>query len=493
MINFLVSPKKIDFARNELGFKIIGTNYIETQGTRAVFIIQIMSAIVNGDKYLFYDYDANDWKIVACDNSLSADSGFLIRENATIDQLVEDFNSIHFLAKHFNITKEGIDLIKFEAKEIIDILWLTDFFYSANIHEYSYTQGIAQVTKKNYKILTIINIDGIDLPEISIYPDSTGTANLLLKDFLSGAFSKIDLPFLNFTCKICQNLLKPYIVKFAEVYEIQNPYIYDYQFSEVRKLYTTETLYVLNAKANFINYQQVNLTSNQFLTERTKTNIWADDWAWLYFLSIQNHENVKIKFTLYYTDNTQEEITKSLMSFNSYSVYCVAAGLKQYSIYPVKEVYKYKVVLQNDININIVNSPFTYYIKLKPINARMFIFQNIYGVFESLICNGEQTTKLKTERSIYKKSAGLNYDVDDGEFTTKINSSYEEMEVATAYELKSEIQIIKRMLTNSFFYYFDDIINQFVKCEIINTDTEICKEDENLSSLKIQYRFSFDI
>ncbi len=501
-VTLLTYPRELSFTRNPLGFELKGENYIAMPGIRARLTLQHTSALIYGESFTlsFLDYSLTFWVV----GSIVDDSGLNIASGSTTEQIVTQLNDNFYLSEYYDISFVASDEIKIDAKQPgSDFNMTVDFSSVAGLDVLSSTLGYSTINPMGYKLFMQLFIEtyydtGVydQVTEMYLDLDANGRTPLRLEDITRYLFPYTDLPELSGpTIKLCMHTVKRYYIKVAEYYG--NP-------AEMKKLITSDIYFVLNGQVpvnifpgvGFHDYVTVN--KNFLITGPLTKYTWESASQYLYFFNPNAGDTNELDLCveIFFTDGTSfDQVVDTYSPANRNQVYWMPVGYTQLdlgSAVPAKTIYKYKVSL----NLGVagppkkqVAAPVTFNMIPQPLYAREFLFQNRYGVYETLLTTGKQKNDLKTKRQEFLKELAPEYTLQDSEVKSDLNDREDIFTCSTGFKRREVIEDLKQCLISENFFILKD--GEYVRCRVIAGSFKIYNENEDLFSLEFKYSFAF--
>lgn len=497
MIEIVKYPKTVDLARNNCGMIVKGTNFYINQGQKGSFQIHMpanlplctihVPALEFGTILIF--------TVVATPN----DGGFQLKLGSTAEETAIQFRLNYKLSKYFNVWYDGAGIIKFETWDKGDYIVNEE---TAFIVESPVTltlsnrvSGIAPVYNQGYKIFYLLLIErdymsGV-FESIEFFGDADLNGELPIHlSFIKSYFIGRDLPAVNLnTYPIANFTVKRYKLSIAEYYS-----------DILRRLLETEVLYMLSAKIDPIDYPGLNLpdliTSTKTYLKNGLDIIKSTDATqqYLYFMAPTNYTGqLYIKTEKFFDDGVtpNEVVNKNVVAgLNQYQIIIIPVGFKALGFdahAKAENIYKYQVSLL-DVGNNVIGRLMTYYVR--PHNERdlVFLYENRFGVFDTLIATGEIQRKHNISNKIHQKYLPLDYVNTDTELISENKDDFPTFKVNTgSYTLNLAIEI-EAMLSANYFYKIEN--NQYKRCMLKKSSNTVSDSIENLYSVEFEYQFA---
>lgn len=254
----------------------------------------------------------------------------------------------------------------------------------------------------------------------------------------------------------------------------------------------TGELKAIDGRVNQASHKNFSIKS--WITENTKflTNspeqiyIYAGAKFYLYYLNpFSNSLDIKLRIEAD-TPAGQESFTSSKLNLQS----------EESAIIPVSEIierefggdlYKAKVWLYNASD-NTVAGPKTYHFMNKRLFAKSFVFQNRFGVFDTLT-TVEEKNSLETERYGRMRNISPSYKSLDGNLSSELESVDDIFEAETGPIPIPNAQHYKEMLeSNNVFLQGKD---RWIKIWVDKGRFNISDESEDLQNVSFQYKAAF--
>ncbi|MCD4681128.1 MAG: hypothetical protein K8S00_12155 [Bacteroidales bacterium] len=499
----LNKPRELSFTGNPLAFTLKGDNYITIPGIKSILTLQHISGLVYGHSFniSFLGYNLT-FDVVSI---VPDDSGLQIAVGSTTQEIIDQLNKNFYLSEYFNITISGADIIEIQAKETgSDYNISCDFALCPGLTVLSNEQGMTAVFPNNYKIFLQLLIEskynsGIYEEAVQMYldVDESGRTPVRLEDIIKYLFPYTNLPALSDKgISLCMHTVKRYSINVAESYG--NPV-------QMQKLISSGIYYVLNGQlpVNLFpgtGFHHYVITNKNFLyTGPSTRETWENAREYLYFFNpiAGTTNDLHLKVKIFYTDGTEDDQTLDIYDIALRNqVFMIPVGYERLdlaSINPSKTIYRYQVSINlikpPDSDFEVA-SPITFNLISKPRFAREFLFQNRYGVYETLLATGKQKNDFSTKRLELKKELPDDYNLQDGEIKSQLENKEDVFTCSTGFKTLKAIDDLKQCLVSENFFLLHN--EKYVRCRVIAGSFKIYNENDDLYFLEFKYSFAFE-
>lgn len=468
------TPRKVDFGKNPIGFKITRNRFY-----RPRMQMGINSALPIGSTVTFYFSDkAVTFTVVA-----SADnSGTQLTSTTNLATLLTDLNKNTVLFNNWNIQRGTDTPIFFFERDTLDYF------------------DIEVVAPDGYLALTYFDRKFEDPQRMvsELFLKQNGYSEFVSQGL---SFHAIDLngkAYINLMEKVLRGF-SPYNANYKHpaIAEIINPtyYLKVWEYKETsgtvfQELSTTDIYTALYAQLGVKDFSTFAFNTPFHILSNAPAwqEIWSDAHNELTVLitSVILSFNVKVK--LYFTDETDTTITfASNVTCSQYKAFYIPAGVDQLGIITNtpsgKTCYRYEVIIESGTDI--VSKSFI--IKDKPDFGRVFRFINAMGGFDCFFTLGYIADKRNVDVETNERSLAPFYLE-----TTKLLSD--------KYNTRDEFEMKIKSLTTAEAIHFKEIVDSpFVYLEqngawvpivITSKSFDGPDEEEDLHDAKINFRYA---
>ncbi len=432
-------------------------------GEYAVNTIPISSTVAVGTQYILNYRGQTITMEAALDpddsgNQFAGSPGVL--EIPTSAQ-VQYFQSNYLLSKDFVIT--------FETGEII--LTAKQKGLSYNITGYNTTPGATEVVKPKLAVQFILWLenadnDGFDIvyeSPLTVFISGTATAEAIINDKLHNPITAdlrnnmLDIPIDD--PLICKKSCRRYYFEYAEIYG---------EIPQIRKLHKSDIFTVLHGGMSTLG--QATKTLSEILAPSTidkdvflkqgfgETITRADQPQYLYYFNTREAVTVSLMVKYYFSDGTVNTTLVSSVSAPTLKKIGFDVQFDKFWIpenYPLKEVNKYELFLQNASSERISQSWF-YKVDngYKPFQ-KYFLNWSSWGTFDSRIIYGKGSVQFDIIQSDAEKSKINSSEIEKGTslvFNKSIKTKYT---VATGFvEGRANLIFNRDLFLSAFIYVF---------------------------------------
>ncbi len=478
-ISILEKPNAVDFRGNGLKYKVSGSKYIITNNCVAKFGFRRTTGADPLDTFIIPIPEVYNGK-------LEIVSGYYgtqplgITPYASAEVTAAQIAAMPQVAQYYNVYAEG-EIIWFESHEAVGLAWE---FETENI---VYTGGAGyedryddaglllslcpmKKVEPNYYITAKVEWQGRNIATKRADVNADGVTSF---DFGEIIPKQIYLPSDIIATEYYANPTDLTLnVGFSEHYSGSD---YPYTFDEIQ---------VLPGKINFNMYPTFSI-ENGFLNDRKILNVSDSSYINLTYLVLQTLTDLILSAKFYKIDGT--DTTEVLHTYGISVAECVYfADILLPDILAGKtDIYRI------DISANLSSDKIVLYVNETAYNDKQFAYINSFGFFEMIHSTTDVKKKISVERETNRKYVPIGYDVADGEFITRTISAFPKISASLGTMSKREADAIIPLLHSEQFYELKN--NQFVKCELIETDFEVYDETENLSNIEITYRYSHEL
>jgi len=322
------------------------------------------------------------------------------------------------------------------------------------------------------------------------------------------------LPLVNQqTSTLCEHVIKRYRVKCGEYYKRVGQAIFS-----VQKLYDSTLLYALNAKVDASEYPDFDLLTHIKNTlsylksdlEEIKTTKKAQQYLYFFYPQIAA-ETLKLKVKRYYTDGSCYETTTEIFTTtNAYEVVMIPVGFDALGFDEEDgsgsgsgsgsasgsgsegegdDIYKYEVSVLNNVGSRI-GKIITYWVREHTENDKVFLYENRWGVFDTLIATGDIERTHEISSDLHRISLDVDYDSTDTEFISQNKDDYPVFKCFTGHYTQEQADEIEAMLAANHFYFIED--NAYKRCILIKSTQTIADTSTNLYSVEFEYRYALN-
>lgn len=506
-ITLNIEPPDLALAKNKVVFVAETDNYISAAGTKSKVILQVSGTPVL-EETIRFEWVDNDVTLTI--SSIPDDSGTEVRQRTGGDtdatyatKLVEDFNTNYYLYRDFVIAVNSGDNTKIdiEARATGEKYTLTVTNGLTDISTDSNTAGVDTAYRDNFKIAADLYVENI---ETSAYekvaseysPDSDSTVVMDFSENLKHVFTSIDEIDLEMgsTLELTPGPIRKYYIKYAERFGSPSVYQKAYE-SEIRRVLSGG----LKKAQGFYNYN-----IGTYIADNKKILSWLpttryvtlNQFELLNFLCYDDSStvgNISIDVQLFYDDDTLGFYTFDAdeTDKDQYNIYRVPAGnlqLELSAIDPDKTIEKYIFRLKNDSDT--ISEEITFKIVPEEVESNYFIYQNSFGVLETIHFTGETEQGVEVEKQEYMKFLQYDYSAFDAELLTDIPTYQETFTSNTGFKTKAEIQVLAREFLNSRSHWIikDE---QVIPVKIITKSVKFLKDSDDVYAFSFEYRNAF--
>ncbi|MDF1547100.1 MAG: hypothetical protein P1P88_04725 [Bacteroidales bacterium] len=486
----LSSPNQIDFSRNGLKFQIQGTAYIETPGSKGVWLINLVGSSWTSGAMEFWDFE------LGAKFSITPAFGADPEKNEVpilndVKNIADAIRGIYQFNKYYTIYGDSVRLYIYTREEIY-INWDTMASIPANWSNFSKGNGITPIKKSDYSLYVIVHEDnGTNLiAELQIDVNSEGQSEISIGRLID-PYIPTSMPDLNSGTLTLINI-KQYVAQFAEKYKV----------NDLLRINNANTFRgnVLKGKLNFADYvgydfvQRITEDKN-FLLSLIDAELWDDAHYFLHFYNpLADDEQINIKCKIYYTDVTDYTTVLFTYAFNYLypRIYQFPASINSLglnSFNPGKEIYKYEIWIEH-ADTSILCAKKTFKVIDKPMFVKEFAFLNKYGVIEIFNAISKSSLKLQTKKTITKRELDVNYSKSDKQYGYTVDESFNEFEMSSGNISKDQAEAFQDVLNTTEFYEIVD--GDYIACIINEDNFDIIPENEDIVSIQFTYRRAFD-
>jgi len=505
MIDFKKIPKKIDIVKNNVGAILEATNFKTSDGNFGTAFFQKTGTLAVGEVFLVPDFEeGQNFGITAV--ATPDDSGLQITAGADIETTASELRLNYVINRQFTIKVIGSNLY-FTTKEkqaaTMTYNASLDFGFSeallTNYNLQSTTNGVASVYKNNFKIVIQLYIEEIYNSGNYISLELTGEADINgLFEFslkiLKSKFTQRDLPIVNQgITTLAINTMKRCFIKAAEYYD-----------DKIKKLYETQIFYLLNGKINAADYPDFDLithiqnTQSYLKSGLTEIKTTTEAQQYLYFLYPETVADVlKLSVKIYYTSGAVYTTLRSIYTTaDDYNILIIPVGYTALALDSGtsgsgsgsgENIYKYEVSVINSADVQ-VGKTITYWVTEHNENDKIFLYENRFGVFDTLIATGDITREHIIESEVNRINLPIEYSKEDCEFIEENKNDYAEYKCNTGFFTTEYADEIEAMLAANYFYFIKD--NNYIRCILLKSNKVISESDKNLYSVEFQYRYA---
>jgi len=495
-INIITKPSNVDFSGNGLKYKI-GTGYVITDPVKArfYFLKKGTLAVWEGFQVPVPGVTGETITCVAI-NPTDGWPTAIRYGSVTIDETIDDLQHLYLIDKYYTVWKEDTDKIYFETKEAVEIDTTLIEFISEEVTpsyqfldpDYVESEGVTGEYEENFSVAVKLRCRHSytfyyrdeDVCELQLDVDNDGNCELDAGKFLPKNF--LDKGSIAYSAaKMAETFAL--ISGFAEN---KNGSIYPLTFDEI---------IVLPGKLPFNEYPDWDDSIAIFLSERNKGKIETYPEAFHKFVFYNGNNdsellNAYCMVDFYFTDGTTASKKLTASTFEPYEFFELNFFISDLLAIYTGDLDVYKIRLNGFWMSGWDQSYIDFEIRAKKFFDKQFLFINSYGFWETV--NFQAVTKQSNiiERELFKKHVATGYISDEGEYTQEIRQSYEQFEVETGYREAHELDQIIECLRSREFYEING--TDMIKCEILNTETEVRNDEEDVKNIIITYRRSFD-
>lgn len=494
-ITIIDTPKIVDFCKNPLAFKVLGSNYVIVGEEYSSFsLTKVGTSLIDFD----IKFEFNDTSVTLSFVASPDDSGNQIQRGGSLSQILAGFQANYILNKFYTITLSSATF-NFVSKYPGSKGNCTLTIGSPTFTNFPYPFVFDPEYAENYKILSKILIEetydsGIytELFEMLSDVDSNGNAVIYINNKLKDSFTNIDLPTFNqSTITRCEYAIKKYLLNFWEYYG---------ETPVVKKKYASNQLYAIKGNIPFNIFPGYDFVTDVAGTKKPLSNkpdvieTWDTAQQYLYFFNWMimpmgtNILNERIK--IFYTDgtNSTHSLSPGYLNPKQYEIFIIPTGASQLNLnayVPTKIIDYYEINLY--LNDAWILRTQTYKLVNKPVNYRTFLYENNFGVLETLLA-GAQKREVTVEKINTQRDLPYNYNTLNGELNSDVINEYDIYTVTTGNKSKTEMEHLREMLTNKYLFLIGG--NDFFRCFIIPNTFKLIDENNDLYALQFQYRLA---
>ena len=495
-ITIIDTPKTVDFCRNPLAFKVKGNKYIAISESYATWKITRTNYAIQVNNYLSFSF--NGIVVTMKFVNFPDDSGSQINNHASLSQILLAFQNNYYLNDTFNIVLNG-NAITATAK-IKGTQYATSIGYSGNGFTINtVTPPVNPVIQSNYKILSKLLVEQIynsgnyvETMEMLNDVDISGNAVININDKIRRtAFTGIDIPAFNQSIITkCTNTIKRYMMNFYEYYgALPIPHL----------KYSSVIYFAINGLIPFNVFPGYNFITDVAISKNFLSNMpdsietWDKAQQYLYFFNwVPGLRSLTQYINIYYTDgSTYNKIINYNNAVYQYETFIIPTGISNLNlntIDPTKTIDYYETYLKISpiiFGTNVYTKKQTYKRVNPPAISTVFLFENDFGVLETLLA-GTELTELTVEKNLSQCELPYNYDVLDGSLISEVQNDYLTKTVNVFHKNFNEAEHIIEVLRNNNLYLQGG--SNFYKCVILPDTYKIIDENDDLYSVQFKYR-----
>ncbi len=471
-ISITTKPNAVDFSGNGLKYKI-ATGYVVTAPVKAKFYFKKIGTLQEWEGFIVPIPGTTT--LISC-SAIGITYGWpnSIRYGVSIENTIIDLRNIYLIDKYYDVYLVDTDKIYFEAKEGIEIdSTLIDFIseevspgYEFVDPTYVISEGVTGVYLDDFSVVAKLHYQDNEICELKLDADIDGSCeleagkflprNIIEKGSIAYGLSEVTALF-DFKVGFSENV---------------GGSIYHILFDELK---------ALPGKIPFRDYPDFDPSIPIFLTSSKKFDSYEDAFHKLTFFPGSTHSSYYITMVLYKIDGTTSNVGMAPNSYDFLQMNFFISNLTS------SDPDVYKIGISSSIS---GTETILIFIKEKRFFDRQFLFKNTYGFWETMICSGNIKQTTNTERELFKTHLAAGYTADEGEYTTEVRKQWQQFEVETGWKESQEIDQIIEALKSRELYEIDG--TDYIKCEILNTETEVKNDEEDVKNIVITYRHSFD-
>ena len=494
MIQVLQFPKIVDLADNNCGMIVKGTNYYINQGQSASFQILQAGAL---RVVSIYVPDIQDGGSIRFDVVPTPDdTGYELEEGITAEETAQQIRENYKVSRYWNVWFDGAGVIKFQT-------WAKGYFViddgsinvvPASLPISNVVNGIATSIQEGYKLFYLVEVEREYLSgtfaQMEFFGDADENGEMPIHlSFLKSFFIERDLPAVNANTFITlTQTIKRYKLAVAEFYD-----------SIMKKLYETDIFYMLPGKVNPIDYPGLNLpdlvtdTLAYLKHGADEIKSTTETQQYLNFLAPVDYAGqTYLKTELFFDDGTGNEINNVnvIVDLQQYRILRLPVGFRALGFdahAKSANIYKYQVSLY-DVGNTIRGRLITYFIRPHDDRDFVFLYENRFGVFDTLIAIGEMERKHIISNELHQKYLPLDYEFTDTQFISENKDDYPTFKANTGAYTLDLAEEIEAMLSANHFYQI--VNNSYKRCELMKSSKTVSDTSENLHNIEFEYRYA---
>lgn len=348
-----------------------------------------------------------------------------------------------------------------------------------------------QATKLVARIFITPEVGGaeIQIPDIYLDPDSNDSAVFPIDEILQEYFDTIKTNIYSLAAMA------------LDLYSLSAYRINFYEWTgSLQDAEASGTYYLLYGRLfyqdwpNHTWFADLATNKNYLNNFGSRVNTWTTAKQYLYWIDyISGEQAIELRATIYYTDKTTEDQTLlTVPESGQYDVFVIPAGYTELDIggfTPTKTVYRYDLGIYKEDDTQI-GKTISYYLQNKPWWAQQFLFRNDYGVLESVIAEGKESTGLKYKLKTSEKRIQYNYDPLDFQYTQRISSRTKPFVTNLGPFSRSEAEHLQELVNDKLFKVGD---SKLIPCNIISSELKTVDQAKDLQVIELKYQYAFEV
>lgn len=485
------TPQDYDFCDNPIAFQLSSDAWPAVAGTKARQRINVTGTPVEDDtiSIAFLDYE-----FVFTYKTTPDDSGFQLTAGGSATTLATDLGKNYYLSKYYDISVNSTK-VELLAKEVGSNYTIVIDIDASGVSHTDAIAGIRDTFHANFKIYVALFVEDNSGTEFNRTIESfldvneSGVADFYFGSIIRRIFLPLDPPdFGRDELSIPQGRpFRDYYLEYAEYYG-SDPV--------VREISTSSVLRSINGKLKLDQWSGHDFyndlkTSQLLLTNiPVKSSIWKQAHGYVYYLNTQGKaEDFTVTYESVNTDGSANAaFDLTIEGVEDGDVFAIPIGADILGIEGTgKNLSRFSIQVKVTSTEVAVTETYSFYIIPRPFNPVNILYQNQYGVLDTLLAENLEI-KIKTERQESEKYQEYNYDLLYGHTGNQLTSSRIEFRASTGYMLADDAYHLIEMLESTTAFLVGK--TQFIRINILSGSFTPVKQSGDLQQFEFSFRLA---
>ncbi len=485
------TPQDYDFCDNPIAFRLSSDAWPASAGTKARQRINVTGTPIENDtiSISFLDYE-----LLFTYKAIPDDSGFQITAGGSAITLAAELLKNYYLKKYYDISVNSTK-VELLAKETGGDFTIEIEVNATGVTAVDAIAGVADVYHDNFKIFVTLFVANASATaydrvlESFLDVNDSGTADFYFGQFIKRIFSAQDPPdFARDELAIPQHRpVREYYIEYAEYYGSD---------AVVRELTTSSLFYGINGKLKLDQWDGHDFyndikTSQLLLTNiPVKSSIWKQAHGYVYYFNTQGKsEDFTVTYESLNTDGSSNAaFDLTIEGVEDGDVFAIPIGADIMGIEGTgKNLSRFSIQVKVTSTEVAVTETYSFYIIPRPFNPVNILYQNQYGVLDTLLAENLEI-KIKTERQESEKYQEYNYDLLYGHTGNQLSSTEIEFRASTGYMLADDAYHLIEMLESTTAFLVGK--TQYLRINILSGSFTPVKQSGDLQQFEFSFRLA---
>lgn len=520
-ISIVSEPGFISLSKNPCEFHLRTDNWITTQPVAGVWDLTFTTKLSTIGAYHLLEFDGHSVAFYVA--STTTPNGYNLPDDiasTTLDQYVAAladtwFPAQYLIDKYFTVEFVSGPILRLTAKDPNTELTITTTTPGGQASWSTTTAAAPMETRPDYYIILDVEVEEIygsgNYTRIGtlhaapdVYDDSgtlKGDVKFDVAELLHGFLQdKTDKPALGFpTATAANNTHLQWHAIWAQRYTILNEVVTITRVqSDLKQVLKGGLKYLDVPTIPDLENDFYGLTAKPFQTwQPDGKQVTAAEPHFLYFLTdfqITGPDYYELTATVYYTDGTTDT---SVINTNAvagrWDVYYYRVGFEVEGLnllQPTKTPYKYTVQL-TETGGGMASEVRTFYLVDETRQDRFFLYENSFGAWETLRCNGDMEAVASVAKTEAANLLQAGYAATDAIIQQKSQGYEDAFTVFTGYKSKAEAIHLREFINSENYFEVIDGYRIPVVVDAGSFKLEFDKTGDYAYGLKFNYRHAF--